>query len=178
MTPLLTAADYAAIVPTTLSADVLQDIIDAEEAEMVRRFGAAGDGVTTITETFETTGADLFVSRPIVSIISISVISYIGATSHALTTNQYYRLPPNNQIRLSPFLTGAFVTVSYVPANDTAIRRAILIDLVRLQTAGYATTGEDISGLGYSIKSSTTLTALDRADERERLFSRLTLQAV
>lgn len=173
---LLTAAEYKAVVASDVESATLQEIIDAEEAEMIARFGAHGDGATAVTETYEVTGAELFVSRPATSITSVAVVAYVGATGTTLSTSQYYFVSPTNRIRLSPFLSAAFVTVVYVPASDQAIRRQILIDLVRLRLANAAAPAVEVSGLGYSIKRGASAT--QSYDERERLYSRIVPQAV
>ena len=177
MTPLLTAAAFAAIVPTTLAADVLQGIIDREEAEMIRRFGAHADGVTAVSETAELSGADVFTSRPIASLSSIAVVAYIGASPSTLAASQYYLVPPLNQIRIAPFLTNSFVTITYVPRDDRSLRTQVLIDLVRLATEQFSAAGGEVSGFGFSVKASSA-SAADRTAQREQLYSRLTLQAV
>ena len=183
---LITPADVTAVLSTDLDSAALQSIIDREEAEMVRRFGANADGVTAFTETFTLTGADIFTSRPISSLTSISVVAYVGASPSTLATSQYYRVPPLNQIRISPFLTDSFVTVTYVPANDQALRKQVLLDLVRLAMEQFSTsTGKvsglgtgKVSGLGFSIERGGGASASDRNVQREQLYSRLTLQAV
>ena len=175
---LITPTDVTAVLSTDLDAAALQSIIDREEAEMVRCFGATADGVTTFTETFMLTGADIFTARPISSLSSISVVAYVGASPTTLATSQYYRVPPLNQIRISPFLTDSFVTVTYVPANDQALRKQVLLDLVRLAMEQFSTSTGKVSGLGFSIERGGGASASDRNVQREQLYSRLTLQAV
>ena len=174
---LLTAAEYESVAASGLDADTLQDIIDREEAEMITRFGAHGDGTTAVAETYEVTGAELFVSRPATSITSVAVVAYVGATSTTLSTTQYYFVSPTNRIRLSPFLSAAFVTVTYVPADDRSVRKAVLIELVKATLTGVTSSSFDVSGLGYSITGSAG-TAQTRSMDRERLYARIAPQAV
>lgn len=174
---LLTPVEVAAIVPTSLDASVLQGVIDREESEMIRRFGAHADGVTEVSETMELSGADVFTSRPIASLSSIAVVAYIGASPSTLAASQYYLVPPLNQIRIVPFLTQSFVTITYVPRDDRTLRAHVLLDLVRLALEQFSAAGGEVSGFGFSVKASSA-SAADRAAQREYLYSRLTLQAV
>lgn len=177
MPALITAAALKALVPTALDDDTLTALIEREEAEMIRRFGPHSDGETAISETVTYAGADVFTTRPIDTLSSISVVSYAGASPVTLTTSQYYRIPSLNQIRLAALISPAYLTITYVPPDDRPLRTQVLIDLVRLAVEQFSAAGGKVSGYGFSIEASSA-SAADRGAQREQLYSRLTLQAV
>lgn len=179
MTALLTAAEAQARgVGVDLDADTLQAIIDAEDAQMIARFGAHGDGVSSVTELASNQRGRVFLRRPALSISSIGVASYPGGTTTALDAANYHAWLDRGQIDLYPAILPACsptypsATVVYIPSDDRAIRKQILLDIVRIgleQTS--SSVGGSISGLGYSITSNAKSADWDtaRAQQYRRL---------
>jgi hypothetical protein len=140
---LVTVARIRAHVQTDLDDTTLQTIIDDEEAEMVRRCGAHGDGVTAVTETIAgTTGGALFLSRPFVSITSIT------ANGSTVPASYYTAYAGQGQLVL---LSGsaswvAPVVVTYVPIDDRARRRMVIVELVRVALEQTSMKSESVGG--------------------------------
>jgi len=145
----------------------LQTIIDREEAEMVRRFGAHSG---SRAEVVKGGGVNVFTRRPIASITSITQVEYLGDTATTtLTTADYYPWLSEGRIQ---HLWGGFgpaVTVTYTPVSEDDLRKAVLIELVRVGVS--QDTGQAVSGLGYSISGSKG--AGDWNAQRERIYARL-----
>lgn len=125
---------------TDLSSADLETVIDREDDEIVRRYGAHFvNSTTTLTEIAHGGGSSLYLKRAITSITSVTESLYLGDSAPiVLTTADYYAWPSEGRLqRLSGYgpagaRWGAVVTVVYVPQNDNALRSQVLIDLVRL----------------------------------------------
>lgn len=130
--PLLTLAELRAVVESDRTDAELTALIAREEAMLVRKLGAHGDGVTAVTEVLEGHGGDLFLPRSVVSVTSVN-----GATGG------YTALPRQGRIYGTWY---GLVTVVYVPADDRDERRAALIDLVRLAVSRTAMKAESVAG--------------------------------
>lgn len=158
-----------------LSDATLQDLIDREEAEIIRRYGAHYvNPSTTITATREGGGPNLFLNRPILSVSSIAEYMYLGDTASTLLTSEYFVWANQGRIQRlgSTYATqatwGAYATVVYVPQDDSTLRAQVIIELVRIAAAQQ--TGIDISGYGYSIKGRAAQEwQRDRAEQYNRL---------
>lgn len=158
-----------------LSDATLQNLIDREEAEIIRRFGAHYvNSSTTITVVREGRGPNLFLNRPILSVSSIAEYMYLGDTASTLLTSEYFVWADQGRIQRlgSTYATqatwGAYASVVYVPQNDTALRTQVIIELVRIAAAQQS--GADISGYGYSIKGRT---AREWQQDRTEQYNRL-----
>ena len=68
---LLELDEARALIETDRSDAELSAIIAREEAMMVRKLGAHGDGSTTRTEVLEATGGDLFLPTPAAAVTSV-----------------------------------------------------------------------------------------------------------
>jgi hypothetical protein len=160
-------------VQTDLTDVAIQDLIDNEESEVVRRYGAHGDGVISVTESREPTNCNLFLSRPFVSITSVTEYQTLGGSGAALTAAQYYAWPAQGRIERVPRGTawGPLVTTVYVPVDDRAKRRRVIIELVRLAIEQPAMDAESVAG-EYSF------TAGDFEVKRRELYRRLTFQEI
>lgn len=164
MTALLTAAEAQAQgVGLLLSTDALQSLIDAEEAEMIQRFGPHGDGVTQVTVTVRPQGAFLNLPRPFVSITSVTASPYPGGSATAIASDQRYTWGDEGRIELYPsgfywavWDARTVATVTYVPADDRALRKMVLLSLVQTATELPVVTGEKVSGLSFSIDSTSS----------------------
>jgi hypothetical protein len=129
---LATLAQVRALVEEAIPVDDtdLQSIIDREEAEMVARLGAHGDGSASVTETVARVNGMAFLSRAPLSITSITEAAYPGGTATTLAASAYYAWLPEARIQFYPggtLLTPAddrtVVTVVYVPKDDREKRR-------------------------------------------------------
>ena len=139
---LVTVARARAHIQTDLDDTTLQTIIDDEESELVRRCGAHGDGVTAVTETIAgTNGGALFLSRPFVSITSIT------ANGSTIPATYYTAYAGQGQLALlSDGAWSAPVVVTYVPADDRARRRMVIVELVRVALEQTAMKSESVGG--------------------------------
>lgn len=177
--PLLTAAEVQARgVGVDMDAGDLQDLIDAEEALMIAKYGAHGDGVSSVTEIVRRTRNGVFLKRPIVSVTTVTTAAYPGATASTLLAANYYTWLAEGRIELFPggvlWETDdrEIVTVTYVPIDDRGIRKQVLLELLRIATMQPLTGAGKVSGLGYSIEGNTTA-AQDWDAARVRAYQRL-----
>lgn len=155
-------------VETALDDTDLQAIIDDEEAEVNRRFGQPGDGSTAVSETLAGGGGELFLSRPFVSISSVSERLSLSSSDVMLTASDYLTWPEQGRItRMTTGRTwGARVVVTYIPVDERPRRRQVLTELVRLTLQQTAMKSESVAG-EYSY------TAPDWDAARQALYQRL-----
>ncbi len=168
MPSLVSLADVRALsADGGLSDSDLQAVIDREEAELVRRFGAhAGP----LAETVRGGGCSLYLARAIDSVTSITEALYLGDPApQTVSATDYYvwgsegriaRLAGAGVIRWGPV-----ATVTYTPVDQTDLRKQVLIELVRLATA--QDVGGTVSGLGYRVTGAGSTDAWERARSRE-----------
>jgi hypothetical protein len=152
---LLTPAELQALgIGGALSAAELQVIIDREEAELVRLFGANYDGMA-VTESVRGGDPSLYLKRRIGTVSSIAEYYYLGDTATTLVSTDYYIWPNEGRISRLPerMAWGRLVTVSYVPQDDTGLRRLVLAELIRITTEQSAS-GGSVGGLSFSLGSS------------------------
>jgi hypothetical protein len=161
---LLTIAQAQALgVGLGLSDTDLQAIIDREEAVLVSLFGAVYTGAA-ISETTHGGGHSIYLKRGITSVSSIVEYLYPGDTAPVtLVSADYYVWPAEGRIERLPYGTtaashwGKVVTVSYIPVDDTALWRQVLIELIRISTEQPASgSGGSVSGLGFSVGASSS----------------------
>jgi len=167
---LLAAAELRAVVPTGLNDVRLQAIIDREEAIMVQRCGPHYvDANTRITTVLAGGGMNLYLPRRLTSVYRVTEDSAVLSQANGdfrvwADEGRLERLPAGSR-------WGAVVTVLWVPFDDTAHRKAVLIELVRLALERTALHSESIAG-EYSY------TAPDWELARAQLFRQLMLQVV
>lgn len=157
---LLTAAEFRSQVATALDDFDLQRIIDREEADLINRFGAHGDGASSVTEYVDATGGDLFLGRPFTSIATID---------GAAPGTAYTLIGPQGRV-----VGGSWrgtIAVVYVPRDDRSRRRAALVDLVRLAIQRTALKAENVAG-EYSFQ------APDWEAERAAVYRRLRFSSI
>lgn len=172
MAALVNLLDVRALVATDADDATLLSLVQREEAALVARCGAHGDGAATITETLDGGDGVLFLSRSVASITSVSEATQLGASAAPLAASQYSLAAGGMLIRLSEGRRwGRTVVVTYVPASDLAARKQALIDLVRLTVNRTAMKGESVGG-EYSY------TAPDWEDERAAVYRRLIPQSL
>lgn len=166
---LLTAAELRLQVQSGLSNADVQTIIDREEAEIIRRYGAHYDG-SAITEVCSGGSCSVFLKRRIGSVSSITEAQSLGGTQTTLTSTQYHIVANEGRIiRLSEGTRwGRYVSVVYVPADDSALRKQVLIELTRQALEQTAMKSENVAG-EYSYQ------APDWEAQRRALYRRLGL---
>lgn len=165
---LLTVGELREHLETDLSDEALQRILNAEEAEIVRRHGPTA----TQSETLQGNETYLFLSRTASSITSVIETESDNLTQTTLASNDYRLLPAGKIERL---VTGTnprsfwshLVTVNYVPENQADQRRLVLMQLAMLTAKYNAMKSESVGGGDYSG------TSLDYTVERERLLRSL-----
>lgn len=144
MGSLLTLSDARALIKTGLTDSQLEAVVDREDAELVRRFGAHYvNGSTSVQETLEASSKPcLFLRRPATSVVSIT------EDDTAVTSAEYRLWAGQGRVQRLPAgsLWNGVVVVTYVPADDNDRRRAALIDLVRLAIERTAMTSESVAG--------------------------------
>jgi len=163
---LLSAAALRDHVETDLANDVLQRILDAEESEIIRRYGAHATQVDTLPG-----GHEWLILRRTPSSFS-TVVEVVATTSTTLATTDYRHWGGGRLQRLNDGTNqrstwGERVTVTYVPEDRTAQRRLALAQLAALAIRYEGVHAESIGGSDYSV------TNLDYRLERERLLASL-----
>lgn len=153
-------------VETDMNDNALQRLIDAEDAEIVRRFGAP----TTQTDVLRGGEERLFLSQLASTITSVT--EEVAHTTTVLATDDYEVWWSQELDRLTDGTNGRRtwgerVTVVYVPQTMTAQRVACLTQLVQLAVRYNGVTQESIGAGDYSAASA------DYQKERERLFRKL-----
>jgi hypothetical protein len=148
---LLTPEEVKVRIHTSLTDAQLQTVIDREDAEIVRRFGAHYvDGTTSVSETLQGGMANLYLKRGIASITSV-VEKYIlpSETGYTLTEDtDFCSWGAEGRIERLPvgLKWSRFVVVSYVPQDDNARREEALLALVRIALSRTAMRSESIAG--------------------------------
>lgn len=146
---LVTLTHLRAMVTTGLDDTQLQTIIDREEAEVVRRYGAHYvDSVTTIVETYQPTGLmrNVFLRRGISSIASVTEQRSLSSQVTPVASTDYAAWYEQGRLERVNGTWGAVVNVTYVPQNDRDLRRQVIIELVRLALEQTAMRSESIAG--------------------------------
>lgn len=177
MPSLLTTDEIREHVETDLEDTALQLRIDEAEADIVRLFGAHTGAVT---ERF-TPGPDdpyLFVSRDIDAgqaiVITETRNTYAGETAVVLAASDY-AIEGDRQIRRKEGGTNSatswahMTAVTYTPADESARRKGVLIDLVKLACAYQAVQKAEIGDV--------TVWHVDYARERNAILRRLATMA-
>lgn len=155
---LLTVTQLKAQIRSSLSDAQLQSVIDREEAEVIRLYGAHYvDGSTTVSETMEGGLRNLYLRRRLTSVTSITEYQTSDSTDGTVLTavsdyriwaaqGRIERMPSTNVSGFGVGVWGAIVTIVYVPADDNDLRRAAIIDLCRLALERTALKSESIAG--------------------------------
>lgn len=171
MTTLVTVEQVRQRVQTSLTDVAVQDIIANEESELIRRYGAHGDGSITVTESCEPTSCNVFLRRPIAALTSITEYQSVSGSGSVLTSTQYRLWGDQGRIERLPRGTGwgELVEVVYSPVDDRDRRRRVIIELARLAIEQVAMQAESVAG-EYSY------TAGDFEAKRRDLYRRLSFQ--
>lgn len=166
---LVEIADVRALIKTGESNTNLQALIDRIEDDIVRRFGAHYvGGSTTVEESVEGGAENIYLRRRIGSVDTITERVYLGDTATELEATDYYAWAAQGRIQRLPEgrAWGRLVTVTFVPHDDNAQRKQVIIDLVRLDLERTGKQSENVAG-EYSY------TAPEWELERARLLRRL-----
>lgn len=145
MTTLLSVPQLRRTVQSDLDDVQLQELIAEEETELIRRFGPHADGTIQVTEQRDGGGDNIFLNRPVLSVVSVAERTRLDGSDSTLATTQYLVRPAGRLTRINASW-GALVTVVYVPADDQAIRCAVITELVRLRLTQRSLKGESVGG--------------------------------
>jgi hypothetical protein len=174
VTTLLTIERLRALVRTSLSDVDLQEIIDREDAELVRRYGAHYvDAVTPVIEEVIGNTRNIFVQRRVLSVVSVTEAQSLGYAAVTLASTHYHLRGDQGRITRLPDGRAwlGTITVTYVPADDRPLREQVLIDLVRLTLERTAMQSESVAG-EYSY------TAPDWEKQRRALYRKLEFPSI
>lgn len=165
---LLTVTQLREHVETDLPDAALERILDAEDAEIVRRFGSA----TSASETLAGNALLLFLSRSPGTISTITETEADNLTTTTLAADDYRLWPGGILERLATGTNGRsawapVVTVTYAPTDDQAQRIHTLIQVCQLAARYTGVVQESVGQGDYAI------TLQDYRRERERLLSQL-----
>lgn len=162
MPPILTLTQVREHVETGLPDTALQRIIEAEDAEIIRRFGSG----TTQTEMLAGGTPLLFLSRPVTSITMLTETVNDATTTLDATDYTIWwatTLERDDDGAHPASVWGERITVTYVPLDLLYQRQAILTQLVQLAVRYNGVQAESIGG-DYSA------TSADYLRERERIM--------
>lgn len=163
---LLLPAELRQHVESDLSDTALQRVLDSEEAEIVRRYGAHA----TASETLAGNQAIILLSRGAASVTAITETDLDG-TELELETDDYRLLHGGHTLeRLTTGTNAAawwapLVTVEYVPISQVEQRRLVLIELAKLALMYSGAASERVGD--YSVQG------VNYTRERERIMRRL-----
>jgi len=163
---LLTPSELRGHVETDLSEGVLQSILDAEETEIIRRYGAHA------TQTDLLPGGELWLVLRRTPVSFTSVTETVNTTSTVLAADDYRHWGGGRLERLGTGTNarsewGDRVSVVYVPEARSDQRKLVLVQLALLAIQYQGVQREAIGGNDYNVEY------LDHLRERERLMRSL-----
>lgn len=168
---LLDVGQFREHVTTSLGDDAVQRLLDAAEAAIVSRIGAAGARTERANGGYRT----IAVGHRVDSISAVT--ETIGTTTTTLNANDY-RLRPDSYT-LERLATGAnprwywfgAVEVTYSPIDDEPLRIDVQIDLCRL--ALNYTPGETMEQIGSWTVQRVASAVWNNETERDAILARL-----
>jgi hypothetical protein len=168
---LINVDELKARVPTDLGDSALGQIIDEEEAEVVRRFGAHADDGTVIETIDSEKACNVFLPRRIDSVSSITEGD--GITQTALAVADYRVWPKEGRLERIATLGTTIewqphVIVTYTPQDDKKERQRVLLELCRISVERQVMRKETVGQQDYSYQSPD-----DWERERENVLSKL-----
>ncbi len=175
MPSLVSTEEVQALVQSDLAPDQIQQVIDREETELIKRFGThsltdSGDP-QRVTEELQGGLRDVYVDRLISIVASVTVSTDSFATITVLDSTEYRTF--KDEGRLSRIVGGVPISwerdvrVTYNPQDNDDVRKSILIELVRIALERQAFLKEGVAG-EYSYTAPGSWEAV-----RESLYSRL-----
>jgi hypothetical protein len=153
MGTLLDVDDIRGLVDTSADDATIDAVLDREEAELVRRFGAHYvDADTPVEETLAGGRKHIYITRPLTSVESVAEAYVLGDAAMTLAATDFYAWATEGKITRLPegAKWGRIVTVSYVPVDDNELRRQVLIELCRVALTQTALQSESQSDNGAS----------------------------
>lgn len=139
---LMTVDQLRGYIMDTAESDVtLQERIDNTAAELDVRFGALvieeSSGGTAPAEVIETVRAWNLSLLPLKQVPAevVEVVDTIGTTDTTLVEDDDWRIRGRHLERANGYRWGQRTAVTYVPADTTAARRRVLVELIRLDMA-------------------------------------------
>jgi len=169
MTTLITIRELRAQVQSGLDDTTLGAILAREEAIMVQHCGPHYSSDVKITTVLPGRTKNLYLPRRISSVYRVTEDGMVLSNA-----NGDFRIwPDEGRLERLPegSFWGALITTLWIPINDTELRKAVLIDLVRLALERTAMRGENIAG-EYSF------TAPDWELARAQLLRQLMFQVI
>ena len=163
---ILTLAQVREHIETDLGDDPLTRLIDDADQEIIDRLGV----LASQSETLDGGDALLHLRRKALSITS--AVERILETDYTLASNDFELLPDGFRVQRKqgtnyPYtIWRGLTTIVYVPADETASRKRLLVDLVKLAVAFQGVAG---SGIGDARIQHVS----DYQGERNRLFDSL-----
>lgn len=164
MTTILSVDEVRQHVETDLSDMALQQRIAEADALIVRRAGAH-TGVVAELHSLAPGAELLFTRRDIDTGESVVVKTIVGGVETTLTVDVDYVIDSVRQVRRIGCAWTPLVRITYTPVSDAAIRKGVLIDLVRLALTYQAVNAESVGDV--------SVTHADYAREQRRILSRL-----
>jgi hypothetical protein len=168
---LVTVAEVQAATGSPLSTTDLQVIIDRTEDELTDLAGPYD--ASAMTENLKGGRESLMLKRPVTAVTSVTEYTLSDmVTGTVLAASKYYLFPDHGLLKRAGQVWGPLVKVIYTPQDQTALRKQVIIDLIRLDLARTGLKSESVAG-EYSY------TALDNFDsDRGRVARRLVFYEV
>lgn len=164
MATLLSVDEVRQHIETDLADPALTRLVEDADAEIIARLG----DIATATETADGTGHDLFPLNRKCSAVS-SVVMRIGQTDYPLGADDYAIVRDGRWLQrrsgsvVPELVWHGIITVVYTPADDTASRKRLLVNLVMLSVQYDGTKTQNIGDANA--------TQFDYMQERENLFA-------
>lgn len=172
---LVTVAEARARFQNNLSDADLQTAIDAIEAEIVRKFGPHYvDGTTEFTQMLRGGDASIQMNRRIESVSAVTEQTTIYASASTVDASFYHVWGDAGRIERAAGCWGAVVHVAYLPQDDNALRKEVILGLLKLDLQRTPFQSESIAGeYSYTVGDQKNWSA-----ERARILGRLNLVTV
>lgn len=168
---LITASDLRARVETDLTDAALGDVIDAEAALVVKRYGpdyaGGAGGDQTLQYDLSSPSDEVWLPRIAQTLTSVDEIRTDGSTISRTVDTDVGLWRDGRSVRvlgLAGWSTRR-VEVVFTPADDDAERKQVLVDLCKLSLV--------YNGLSSMRVPGVTMNSLDYERERERILRRL-----
>jgi len=176
MANLVSAADFKAITPVSLSDTELDGVIERVETEITKAIGQPYSDGLEITETLAGGQKDLFLLRPLGTISSVTEYdSWITADANSESLSEgagYVLWADRGQLtRINDRDSwDKKIVIVYTPRDDRHLRKQVIVDLVRVDLARSAYQSESVGG-AYSYRSPDDWEATRRAIMRRLQFA-------
>ena len=167
---LLTVAQIREHIETDLLDTAVQRLIDDADAAVIARHGPHTAVTRTVhSDPYLGSPTVIYLDRPIASVTSVTEYDSLGNPTVLVPAN-YELLYGGRALRrfTTPYAWGYKVTVVYTPSDDTAQRKRVIADLVKLAIQYDATESTSIgdfsqTGVKYQTERELILDALGMA---------------